>query len=160
LLDQKKIEWAKQFPSNPAELWLWCLNRPQETLLELLAYCVARTVHGVQSKSDNSRARLNHTDALARALGCDMTKWFTPTAENFFLRVSKSQIGDALTEAGKSSMAETANCKKAQLAALAETEIRGTGWLPVPVRVSESEETGDLIREAEGNASENLGNDN
>jgi hypothetical protein len=57
-------------------------------------------------------------------------------------------------------MAETANCKKAQLAALAETEIRGTGWLPVPVRVSESEETGDLIREAEGNASENLGNDN
>jgi ParB family chromosome partitioning protein len=135
MLDQKKLEWAKQFPTTPDGLWLWCLDRPQETLLELLACCVARTVHGVQSKTDSNPARLRHADALARALDCDIAKWFTPTAENFFLRVSKAKIAEALTEAGKSPTADISKCKKAQLAALAETEIRGTNWLPGPAWV-------------------------
>jgi ParB family transcriptional regulator, chromosome partitioning protein len=136
LLDQKKLDWTRQFPTAPAALWSWCLAQPQDVLLELLAYCVARTVHGVQSKADNRAARLQHADALAGALDCDMSKWFTATAENFFLRVSKSKIADALTEPGKPVTIDGLKRKKAELAALAETEIAGIGWLPEPVRVS------------------------
>jgi ParB family chromosome partitioning protein len=65
-----------------------------------------------------------------------MSKWFTATAENFFLRVSKSKIADAVTEAGKPVTIDGLKRKKAELAALAETEIAGIGWLPEPVRVS------------------------
>ncbi|HMF76407.1 MAG TPA: hypothetical protein VK604_12155, partial [Bryobacteraceae bacterium] len=87
-------------------------------------------------KVDHSTARLQHADALARALGCDMSKWFAATAQNFFLRVSKSQMADALREAGKPLSVEGLKRKKTELAALAEKEIVGTGWLPEPVRIS------------------------
>jgi ParB family chromosome partitioning protein len=90
----------------------------------------------VQSKTDNSAARVQHADALAGALGLDITKWFTPTAENFFLRVSKSNIADALAEAGKPLTGDGLNRKKTDLAALAEKEIAGTDWLPKPMRIS------------------------
>ncbi len=136
LLDQRKIDLAKQFPPTPTALWLWCLEQPQDKLLDLLAYCVARTVHDVQFKNDSDPARLQHADALARALSCDMNKWFTPTAENFFLRVPKSKIADALAEAGKPLANDELKRKKAELAAQAEAQLAGTGWLPEPVRVS------------------------
>jgi len=134
-LELKKIEWANQFPTTAEALFSWCLTQPQEKLLELLAYCVSRTVHGVQTKTDNDPARLQHTDELARALGFDLSKCFTATAENFFLRVSKSKIADAMGEAGTPITADGMKGKKAELAALAESKLAGTGWLPEPVRI-------------------------
>lgn len=147
LLDQRKIDLAKQFPATPRALWLWCLEQPQDKLLDLLAYCVARTVHGVQFKTDSDPARLQHADALAHALSCDMNKWFTPTAENFFLRVPKSKIADALAEAGKPLTNDELKRKKAELAARAETQLVGTGWLPEPVRVSADLDSADPSEE-------------
>jgi ParB family chromosome partitioning protein len=135
-LETKKMEWANQFPANEEALFSWCLGQPQEKLLELLAYCVSRTVHGAQTKTDNDPARLRHADELARALNCDLTKWFTPTAENFFLRVSKSKIAEAMAEAGKPIDPQAMKGKKADVAALAEGKVAGTGWLPEPVRIS------------------------
>ncbi len=136
LLDQMKIDWAKQFPATPTALWAWCLEQPQGKLLEMLAYCIARTLHGVQFKTDSNPARLQHVDALACALGCDMRKWFTPTAENFFLRVPKSKIADALAEAGKPLTMNGLKRKKVELAAQAEAQLAGTGWLPEQVRIA------------------------
>jgi ParB family transcriptional regulator, chromosome partitioning protein len=65
-----------------------------------------------------------------------MTASFTPTTENFFSKVSKRQIADCLKEVGKPLSGEAMNLKKAGLAALAEREVRGAGWLPEPIRVS------------------------
>jgi ParB family chromosome partitioning protein len=65
-----------------------------------------------------------------------MNQWFTPTAANFFDRISKSQIQRALAEAGKTADNRTATLKKMQLAQFAETQIAGTGWLPQPLRIS------------------------
>ncbi len=64
-----------------------------------------------------------------------MTKWFAPTAENFFLRVSKSRIFEAMAEAGSPISADGMKSKKAELAVLAEGKLAGTGWLPEPVRI-------------------------
>jgi ParB family transcriptional regulator, chromosome partitioning protein len=98
-------------------------------------------VNGVQSKNSNDGERLKHVDDLARALRIDMTKRFTPTAENFFGRVSKSQIAEALEEAGKPAGVGTLAFKKADLATVAEKEMRGTRWLPRPLRISDGSAT-------------------
>ncbi len=136
LLEEQSAEWARRLPTTADDLWQWCLDRDEETLRQLLAYCVARSLNAVKSKVDADRDRLQHSNALALALQLDMTTWFKPTAENFFGRVSKSQIAECLKEAGKPLSGEAMKLKKADLAALAEREIQGIGWLPEPIRVS------------------------
>jgi ParB family chromosome partitioning protein len=63
-----------------------------------------------------------------------MTQWFTPTAENYFGKVSKAQIIEALREVKGAEAPAWSGMKKPALAALAEREIGGTGWLPKPLR--------------------------
>jgi ParB family chromosome partitioning protein len=64
-----------------------------------------------------------------------MTAWFTPTAENFFTRVSKTAILAALSEAKNTPAKRSwAEMKKAPLAALAEREMESANWLPEPLR--------------------------
>jgi ParB family chromosome partitioning protein len=65
----------------------------------------------------------------------DVRNWFTPTADNFFSKVSKTRILEAMTEAGKAN-SSAASLKKGPLAELAETALAGTGWLPEPIRIA------------------------
>jgi hypothetical protein len=67
--------------------------------MRLLAFCVAQSVDAVRTKTPHSEERIAITEALASALDLDMGKWFRPTAENYFGRVSKAQTLDALREA-------------------------------------------------------------
>ncbi len=61
-----------------------------------------------------------------------MAAWFTPTAANY--KVSKAQIVEALREVKRAIAPAWSDMKKADLAALAEREIAGSGWLPEPLR--------------------------
>jgi len=71
-------------------------------LLDLLAFCAATTINAVRTKNDRPDAdRLQHADRLATALKLDMKPWFTPDAANYFSRVSKPQIFEAMLEARK-----------------------------------------------------------
>jgi ParB family chromosome partitioning protein len=64
-----------------------------------------------------------------------MTQWFTPTAENFFCRVGRDSIVKAICAAkGVPAKRSWQKLKKSELAALAEREIAGTGWLPEPLK--------------------------
>ncbi|MGH9770203.1 MAG: ParB/RepB/Spo0J family partition protein [Candidatus Acidiferrales bacterium] len=137
LLETQKRESLQKMAAARGELWPWCMRQDRQILLDLLAYCVARTVNAVKSKSDvdGQGKRCEQADALASALQFDINKWFTPTANNFFSRVPKSRIAEALAEAGKPASAEALKLKKTELAALAETDITKTGWLPEPVRI-------------------------
>jgi ParB family transcriptional regulator, chromosome partitioning protein len=88
------------------------------------------------------RSNIFH-DHLGRLMGVDMAAWWRPTAANFFDRVSKTVILDALADVGGATLSSrfTAS-KKADLAASAErifsgnfiTEVevkdRALGWLP------------------------------
>ena len=121
------------FP-NSGELFAWCLKQEQDELLRLLAYCVAQSSDAVRTKTPHSDERIAFTETLASALNLDMGKWFKPTAENYFGKVSKAQILDALREAKGNVAPAWAEMKKADLAALAERQIAGTGWLPEPLR--------------------------
>lgn len=62
-----------------------------------------------------------------------MRNWFVPTAENFFESISKCQIANCLQEMGKET-STAATLKKDKLAQLAESEVKGTGWLPPTLR--------------------------
>jgi ParB family transcriptional regulator, chromosome partitioning protein len=128
--------WSERIPTDKMALLAWCLEQKQETLLDLLAFCAGCTVNAVQAKQDSTDdERLQHANALASALKLDMTQWFTPTAENYFSRVGRQSIVKAITEAtGKPAKRSWEKLKKTELAALAERETAGTGWLPSILR--------------------------
>jgi ParB family transcriptional regulator, chromosome partitioning protein len=128
--------WSEGLPASRDEFLNWCLEQDQATLLNLLAFCAGASVNAIRVKKDHPDARrLRHADALARALNLDMKTWFTPTAENFFSRVGRDSIVAAISEAKEVPAKRSwQKMKKAELAALAEREIVGTGWLPKPLR--------------------------
>jgi ParB family transcriptional regulator, chromosome partitioning protein len=81
-------------------LWDWALGQPQDVLLRVLAGPVAHTVNAVRNPHDDaSTGRLAAADALARALTLDMANWWQPTAANYFARIKKDQILQAIQEA-------------------------------------------------------------
>ena len=132
-LDYEK--WSDRLPGEESALWEWCLAQEQHTLLELLAFCAGCTVDAVTQKLDSASPRIAHGNALSAALNLDMKQWFTPTAENFFKRVGRPTIVNAIREAtGKPSKRSWEKLKKAELAVLAERETKGTGWLPPALR--------------------------
>jgi ParB family chromosome partitioning protein len=137
-LEAAHERWSERLPGSGDALWAWCLAQDRDTLLELLAYCASRTVNAVQSKLNRAGNRsLAHADGLALAMQLDMAQWFTPTAENFFSRVSRTQIVSAIMEArGTPAKRSWGKLPKAALAALAERELAGTSWLPQPLKLS------------------------
>ena len=128
-------EWGDCLPGNPEDLWPWCLEQPQDMLLDLLACCAACTVNAVQRKGDRpDDERFLHADRLAAALRLDMAAWFKPTAANYFSRIGKTGILAALQEVKGATAPAWSKAKKSELAAIAERELADTGWLPQPLR--------------------------
>jgi ParB family chromosome partitioning protein len=138
---EKSQENAGEYvPGSPSQLWIWCLERSREELLQLLALVAAKSVDAIQHKADRPNSgRLKHAESLAVALGLDMTDWFKPTAESYFARVSRTQILEAIDEAKGEHAPSLEKLKKAELAARAEQLLAGTGWLPEPLRIASSD---------------------
>jgi len=136
-LDDLRENYGHTIPGNPHDLLEWCLEQPTTMLLDLLAYAVAKSVNALQLPHYERRKQRTHADRLAQALKIDMTQWFEPTAENYFGRVSKIGIEQALTEAkGGDFAAGVSGMKKADAAAYAERQIAGTGWLPALLKIT------------------------
>jgi ParB family chromosome partitioning protein len=140
-LDDLRENYGHTIPGNPGELLEWCLEQPTATLLDLLAYSAAKSVNALQLPHYERRKQRAHADRLAQALKIDMTQWFEPTAENYFGRISKTGIEQALTEAKGADFASgVSSMKKADAAAYAERQIAGTGWLPALLRIAPTAE--------------------
>lgn len=129
-------KWTDRLPADADNLWAWCISQTQDTLLDLLAVSAAHAVDAVRLKGTPEDApRLLHADQLAKALQLDMPTWFQPTADNYFGRVSRTLIMEAMTEAGLPVRTRLwSKMKKADLAVMAEREMAETGWLPQPLR--------------------------
>jgi ParB family chromosome partitioning protein len=134
-IETAREKWSRALPVE-GDLWAWCLEQKQGVLLDLLAFCAATTINAVQVKSDRPECgRLRHADKLAAAVGLDMKAWFTPDAPNYFSRISKPQILDAIREAkGQPPAPAWEKLKKAELAQEAERQLTGTGWMPELLR--------------------------
>ena len=77
---------------------------------------------------------MRHASLLAEALRLDMAAWFKPTADNYFGKISKAAIIEALREVKGEVPPAWNGMKRAELAFLAERETSGTSWLPEPFR--------------------------
>ena len=132
-------ELAERFgdhvPGNPADIFQWCLERDQHELVELLAFAAAHAIDAVQDKYDFRKAQRAHAEVLTQALNLDMTEYFEATAESYFNHLTRDSIEMALTEInGLDFVSGIARMKKAEAAAYAEAQTRGTAWLPSPLR--------------------------
>jgi ParB family chromosome partitioning protein len=66
VMDTTEENWGSRLPGNPDALWTWCLEQDNDTLLDLLAFCMARSVNAVQRKADRpGQRRFAHADRLA-----------------------------------------------------------------------------------------------
>lgn len=122
--------WLERLPQQRSAWFAWLLELPQTDLLELIALCTAVTVNALPSTGAAFEA-----GALASAVGLDMADWWEPTAEGFLNHVSKAQIAQALREAGPDLAADgVETLKKDALVTTALGRLKGTRWLPAPLR--------------------------
>jgi ParB family chromosome partitioning protein len=148
VLESATQRWGDRLPGKPDDLWTWCLEQDRDTLLELLAFCAARTVDAVQTKRDSADdERFLHANRVAAALRLDMAVWFRPSAANYFSRIGKTGILAALQEVKGATAPAWSKAKKSELAAIAEREIAQTAWLPQPLR-GPAADTGAELRKA------------
>ena len=110
----------------------WLLARNQEEVLAILAYCIANSLDAVQDREGTSTG----FSALADALKLDMSKWWRPTADNYFHHVSKERTLAVVAEAVKREAAvPLEKMKKGAAAEAAERALAGAVWLPEPLRL-------------------------
>ncbi len=132
MADQETV-WISRLPQDADHFLPWCLNQPQDVLLDLLAYLAALSVNAVQTKQGRNE-RHGHADRLAEALSFDMTPWWTPTVEGFFTRLPKAALSQAVAEAKVTADAPFDSLKKAEAAKMAAKALKDSGWLPTPLR--------------------------
>ncbi|ALJ12255.1 MULTISPECIES: ParB/RepB/Spo0J family partition protein [Sphingomonadales] len=98
-----------------------------------LGFVVARTLEA--SLNMAGERQIAFQDHLGSAIGIDMAQWWRPTAANYFDRVSKQVILDALTDVGGLELSSRfASVKKGDLAMSAERVFAGTYITEVEVR--------------------------
>jgi ParB family transcriptional regulator, chromosome partitioning protein len=110
-----------------------------------VAFAIARTLEPTINIADGGRQNGFH-DHLGRILDIQVAQWWRPTAENFFGRVKKDVMLDALEEIGGPVLrGRYKDAKKSELAStcaslcsgqgIFEAEIRANAlaWLPAPM---------------------------
>ncbi|PZU06521.1 ParB/RepB/Spo0J family partition protein [Sphingomonas sp.] len=116
-----------------------------------VAYAIAQTLEPTLNVAEGGRVNGFH-DHLGRTLGIEVAAWWRPTAENFFGRVKKGLMLDALEEIGGPILrGRYKDAKKADLAStcaslcngqgIVEAEIRekAIAWLPDAMRFDAQE---------------------
>jgi ParB family chromosome partitioning protein len=128
----ERAAWAKRLPTDLDAVFPWLLAQDQTTVLQLLTFVVAVTTVGICGVESERQSN----DALAHALGLDMSKWWTATGPSYFNHVSKGRILEVVTEAVDANAASPlAALKKDAAVTGAEQTVAGSDWLPTVLRV-------------------------
>src|SRR5262249_6285147 len=136
LLGQAHTEWGDRLPGNPEAMFRWLLGQERETLLELLAYCTARSIDAVEGRERSC----NQSDTIAEALGVALADSWVPTVATYLGHVSKAKALEAVKEAtGIDATKVVAGMKKPDAVTHCAAKLEGTRWLPAPLRVLASE---------------------
>ena len=130
-LQAERAAWVERLPQQPEAVFAWLLKQEQATVLQLLAFLVAVTVNGIYGTEPDQHSN----EALARALGLDMSRWWSATGASYFDHVSKARILEVVTEAVDANAASPlAALKKDAVVSGAEQTLAGTAWLPACLR--------------------------
>ncbi|NUZ07588.1 ParB/RepB/Spo0J family partition protein [Piscinibacter koreensis] len=137
-IEADRIAWIEHLPKEPEAVFDWMLGQPPQTVQRLLTFLVASTVNGING-TDAGRPV---NDGLARALGLDMTRWWSATGEAYLQHVSKTRVVEVVhTVAGAKAAGPLAALKKDAAVAQAEQLLAGRGWLPDCLRVQPDAES-------------------
>lgn len=131
-IEADRVAWIEHLPKEPDAVFDWMLRQPPQTVQRLLTFLVASTVNGITG-TDAGRPV---NDGLARALGLDMTRWWSATGEAYLQHVSKARVVEVVhTVAGAKAAGPLTALKKDAAVAQAEQLLAGRGWLPDCLRV-------------------------
>ncbi|MET4365975.1 ParB family chromosome partitioning protein [Bradyrhizobium sp. LB8.2] len=121
-------------PKKPEQLWDHLLKLDDADLDVVLACAAACTLDAVRTKFPEAR-KMQNVEEIAAALNLDMTKHWEPKADGFIGRMKKSQMVQALKQAGKADAAFNVEKMKRDAAVKATaTALEGTGWLPAMLK--------------------------
>jgi ParB family chromosome partitioning protein len=128
--------YGHHLPGDPADLFDWLMEQPQDMVLSLLAFGAAHSVNAVEKKF-TERKRVEQANQLGRALKVNMPDWFETTGDSYFKHVNRTTIELALAEAGsEAELSVRAAAKKSEAVMISDRLVAGSGWLPVPVRIA------------------------
>ncbi|MBR1177072.1 ParB/RepB/Spo0J family partition protein [Bradyrhizobium sp. KB893862 SZCCT0404] len=142
--------WKARLPKSEIDLWDALTALDSGAQASLFAHCASFAVNAVYEPANRYnqgrvsahgvRTRLDQANVLARAAGLDMVQaGWRPTVDNYLGRVTKPRILEAVREAkGESSAQLIDHLKKVEMAKEAERLLDGSGWLPEPLRLIDS----------------------
>ncbi|WP_022698297.1 ParB/RepB/Spo0J family partition protein [Euryhalocaulis caribicus] len=146
-VDDRHEAWKADLPLEDDEaLWAKIDGLDDASRMALLAHCVSFGVNALYEKANPYGAgptargvqqRIHEADRLARAVGLDMVEaGWRPTVDNYFGRVTKPRILEAVREAkGEETAQLIDHLKKPDMAKEAERLLADSGWLPEPLRL-------------------------
>ena len=146
-VEERQEAWQADLPADDDALWAKIDGLDDASRLALLAHCVSFGVNALYEKanpygagptSHGIQQRIHEADRLARAVGLDMVEvGWRPTVDNYFGRVTKPRILEAVRQAkGEETAQLIDHLKKPDMAKEAERLLADSGWLPEPLRLS------------------------
>ena len=133
--DRMKALWEATVPTEADALWNWIRQADRDTKDNLLAYLCALTIDVRQTGGKDVNPHSHH---VQEALRLDMADYWRPTAANYFFKIRREQLLEAMHEAQVIEAGETFSAaKKTELAMIAERLIGATRWLPKQLRLPE-----------------------
>lgn len=129
--DAAAERWRSELPENAGNLWDWLRDQTVARLIELLAFCVARTLDTVEARPEQGRsAKVEATLRLTGAVDLDMRQHWTANSA-FLTRVPKAAIAHAMKQACAEAAAKLqTGITKADLVIRAEQLLAVAHWLP------------------------------
>lgn len=131
-MEASRKKWKKEMPKQSAARFQWLLTQPQETVIELLAFCTACCIDGTHVAEDHAPLAY-----IAKAVSLDMSEYWSATSASYFSHVSKGRIVEVVSEAVSADEGKKLETmKKAEAADAAEKALReaGSKWLPATLR--------------------------
>ncbi|CAI1184721.1 plasmid partitioning protein [Serratia entomophila] len=130
-LGELHAQWESKLPPEWNTDFTWLLTWEQADVVALLAYCVGQSLDAIQLWPERDGKVGGELTPLEHALDFNLRDWWQPTKANYFGRISKELMSDALVDAGKVAQAASVlKMKKGDAAQLAEDELSASGWVP------------------------------
>ena len=138
--------WGDHVPADDQALWDWLTALDDNSRMDLLAHCVSYGINALYERPNpysgsgvsehGLKVRMAQAKRLADATGLDMVAaGWRPTVGNYFGRVTKARIVEAVREgAGERAAQLIDHMKKGDMAKEAERLLADSGWLPEPLR--------------------------
>ncbi len=135
---ERHAKWESRLPKDASGLWEFVARLDMAEQTELLAHCASLTANALRlPKLSGQTAASGHADVLAQSMGLDMRTTWKPTVANYFGRVSKERIIEAVREGvSPEAAANIAGLKKQAMAEAAAQRLAETGWLPEILRTA------------------------